>query len=753
MRNKFMKILVFCLVLVLVFGTFGSSAYETYNTYTYSIDGKALESPTAFSANAPIDSYGLGIEQYNIENGVSGSEQVNTTDMVTDCDGNIYISQVIGEKDYKSRILILNKYYKLVKVIETYVDEYKNEVRLSSPSGMYISDENKSVDRQRLLYVCDSKTKNIVVFDALNGYEYVRTIAPPTSKLVNVDRYIPQAVAVDIYGRIFVVSGGTYEGVVVLSGAGEFTGYIGAQKTSKSVMDAIWDMFRTAEQRDAQAKRLTNPYTNIAVDDDGFVYVVAKNISDKSKQLSNMRAKAASYSPVQKLNSTGVEIMKRNGFFDPSGEVDVFYPKSVSVISDIALGPEGTWTIIDVAEGYTNTGVSYIKSRFFTYDAGGNLLFAFGDGSQAEQAGNCKNPVAICYQPVQNSDGETIYYLLCLDNKNGKLELNVYSPTEYYDTILAALKNQNEHNYSASIEFWENVKRQNNNFDLAYIGIGKALFNQGKYEEAYEILKSAYETSYASKAFAEIRKDIIGEWLVLLLVVVVALVVVFVKFLGYAKKVNKATAIKAGRKTYKEELLYAFHLVFHPFDGFWDLKHEKRGSVRAASTILGITVAAFIYNAVGQGYLFNPRGNVQNFFMPIILVIVPLSLWVVSNWCLTTLFEGEGSLKDIYIYTCYSLAPLPLFIFVSTFMTNFMTVTDASMITLISTIGYIWAGFLLFFGTMVTHDYPMGKNIITILGTVVAMLVIAFVILLFGNLVAKMITFVISIFKEVSTRL
>ena len=95
MRNKFMKILVFSLVLVLVFGTFGSSAYETYNTYTYSIDGKALGSPTAFSANAPIDSYGLGIEQYNIENGVSGSEQVNTTDMVTDCDGNIYISQVI----------------------------------------------------------------------------------------------------------------------------------------------------------------------------------------------------------------------------------------------------------------------------------------------------------------------------------------------------------------------------------------------------------------------------------------------------------------------------------------------------------------------------------------------------------------------------------------------------------------------------------------------------------------------------------
>ena len=753
MRNKLIKILVFSLALILAFAPMMTSAYETYNTYTYSIDGKALESPTAFFANAPIDSYGMGIEQYQFELNPTPNDQVNTTDMITDCDGNIYISQVVGEKNYKSRILILNKYYELIKVIETYVDEYKNEVGFSVPNGMYISDENKSVDGRRLLYVCDSKTKNIIVFDALNGYSYERTIKPPASKLVNVDRYTPQAVAVDIYGRIFVVSSGTYEGVVVLSGEGEFTGYIGAQKTSKSVMDAIWDLFRTAEQRDSQAKRLSNPYTNIVVDDAGFVYVVAKNISDKQQQLKNMKTKNASYSPVQKLNSTGVEIMKRNGFFDPSGEVDVFYATGVSVISDIALGPEGTWTIIDVATGATKSGTQYTRSRFFTYDAGGNLLFAFGDGSQAEQAGNCKSPVAICYQIVENLAGEEEFYLLCLDNKNGKLELNVYSPTAYYDTILSALENQNEHNYSASIEFWENVKRQNNNFDLAYIGIGKALFNQNKYDEAYEILKSAYETSYASKAFAEIRKDVIGQWLIPILIVVIALVVLVIKFLGYAKKVNKAAAIKAGKRSYKEELLYAFHLVFHPFDGFWDLKHEKRGSVRAASTILAITVVSVIYSSVGEGYLFNPRGNVQTIFMPIILVLIPFALWVVSNWCLTTLFEGEGSLKDIYIYSCYSLAPLPLFVIASTVMTNFMISSEASMITLVSSIGYIWAAMLLFFGTMVTHDYSMFKNIITILGTIVAMLVIAFVVILFGSLVMKMVTFVISIFKEIGTRL
>lgn len=42
-------------------------------------------------------------------------------------------------------------------------------------------------------------------------------------------------------------------------------------------------------------------------------------------------------------------------------------------------------------------------------------------------------------------------------------------------------------------------------------------------------------------------------------------------------------------------------------------------------------------------------------------VALPVALWVLANWCLTTLFDGEGTLKDVYIATCYALTPLPLF--------------------------------------------------------------------------------------------
>jgi hypothetical protein len=134
-------------------------------------------------------------------------------------------------------------------------------------------------------------------------------------------------------------------------------------------------------------------------------------------------------------------------------------------------------------------------------------------------------------------------------------------------------------------------------------------------------------------------------------------------------------------------------------------------------------------------------------------VIVPLLLFITANWCLTTLFEGEGSFKDIYIATCYSLAPLPLFITVSTVLTNVLVVTEGQIVNLLITFGFIWTIMLLFFGMLVTHDYSLGKNFVTILGTIVAMLIIMFIAILFSSLVVKMVQFIISIFAEIGNRI
>ena len=685
-----------------------------------------------------------------------GNDKLTANDIVSDSNGDLYIVDA-GTKDSLGRVVVLDANgYKAKAVIRTWVDEYGKEQKFEGITGVCVTDSKIMADGSANIFVCDRAAKKIIVFDA-KTYEYVRTIHRPDSALLGEETFSPYAVAVDKYGRIFIVSESSYEGVIMLNSDGLFSGFIGSQQTTTDPFEAIWQKFRGTDDIDSTIKNFSKPFNNIAVTAEGLVYVTIDfdEPEDQQQQFASIKSKQPGYSPVKLLNSTGVEIMKRNGFFDPGGEVDILMPNEVSKITDIAIGENGAWSIFDAK-----------RSRIFTYDQNGNLLFAFGD--KGSQVGNGTEVKAITYQtvptvvtdsnknPVIGENGKpvvkTVYNLVALDYVENSGVVTVYKPTEYYNKIMSALGNENAHDFDAAIRDWQDVLTSNNNFDLAYIGIGKAYFNKGDNAKAMQYLSSAYETTYYSKAFANARNEILSVWMIPMVVAIVALLVLLFKFLGYAKKRNKATSLKVGRKSYVEELLYVFHLIFHPFDGFWDLKHEKRGSVRAASTVLLITVLAFFYQAIGQGYMFNPRGDYSTVFVQVIAVIVPVGLWIVSNWCLTTLFDGEGSFKDIYIATCYSLAPLPFFVIISTILSNVFTAAEGSTITLLVAIGYVWVALLLFFGMAVTHDYSNGKNFITVLGTILAMAVIMFIAILFSSLVVKMVTFVVSIVTEIGNR-
>ena len=148
----------------------------------------------------------------------------------------------------------------------------------------------------------------------------------------------------------------------------------------------------------------------------------------------------------------------------------------------------------------------------------------------------------------------------------------------------------------------------------------------------------------------------------------------------------------------------------------------------------------------------NPEGKYSTIVAQILSVGLPFVLWIISNWCLTTLFEGEGSFKDIFIATSYALAPLPLFLIVSTIASNFVTFEESAIASMLVTVAFVWSIMLIFFGTMVTHDYSFLKNLFMCLATIVGMAVIMFVGFLFSSLIGKMVSFVSSIIMEISYR-
>ena len=166
-----------------------------------------------------------------------------------------------------------------------------------------------------------------------------------------------------------------------------------------------------------------------------------------------------------------------------------------------------------------------------------------------------------------------------------------------------------------------------------------------------------------------------------------------------------------------------------------------------------LAIATFYYQAIGQGYLLDPYASLASVWAQIFGVLVPLLLFVLANWCLTTLFEGEGSFKDIFVAAGYCLLPIPLLIIPTTIYSNFCINTETDIIGFIGSFAFIWLGLLLFFGTMVTHDYSMGKNVITCLGTIVGMVFIMFLAVLFTTLVGKIVSLVTNIVTEIQYRL
>ena len=201
---------------------------------------------------------------------------------------------------------------------------------------------------------------------------------------------------------------------------------------------------------------------------------------------------------------------------------------------------------------------------------------------------------------------------------------------------------------------------------------------------------------------------------------------------------------------YVREIKYGLHVIFHPFDGFWDLKKEHRGSLAAALTFVLIVIMLSTFEKQTTGFLFNTvRLKDVNVVVDILTVTMIYVLWCVANWCLTSLMDGEGSMKDIFIAMGYALIPMILVRIPMIILSLGITAEEGTFYYVLNAFSYIWTGILVFFGTMVTHQYSFKKTVLTCILTVVGMGIIMFIGLLFFNVIQQMITFFTTIYKEI----
>ncbi|MBE5779318.1 MAG: YIP1 family protein [Clostridiales bacterium] len=203
-----------------------------------------------------------------------------------------------------------------------------------------------------------------------------------------------------------------------------------------------------------------------------------------------------------------------------------------------------------------------------------------------------------------------------------------------------------------------------------------------------------------------------------------------------------------------ESVKYAFHVMFHPFDGFWDLIHEKRGSLAAATTFLVLFLLTRVLKLMYTNFQFiSAPLQYINVFEQAASLLFPFLILCLANWSMTTLFDGKGRFSDIYMAMCYALVPYVLIQLPLVFVSNIIAFDEAAFYTVLMSFSIIWCLMLAFVGLMQVHDYGPGKTLIFLVVTVVGALIIIFLLLVFLSLLSDAFSYFVSLYREIAFRL
>lgn len=540
---------------------------------------------------------------------------------------------------------------------------------LASPSGVFVTE-------QKEIYVADGGIPAVVIFDE-NGNEK-RRIERPDSFLFSKDsKYEPKNVVVTSQGNIFVVGLGSYSGIMRFDRNGVFQGYFAPNKRGLSLLETLQESVFNETQKDQMVERIPRSIENIDLADRDMIYSVTQGeykVGDifGSDKIQNYL----------KLHNMG----------------------GLNILSSKAMVEE--WNFVDVAKG--NSGNVYALTAtglIYEYDSAGNLVFSFGGRAvSSDRAGLFTVASAIDV----SADG--IIYVL--DEERGFIQ--TFYPTQFADVTHLAIEDLESGNYESSEEIWSSVLKLNGNSSIAHLGYGKALLHQGRYEEAMEHFKICGDKEYYSQAFWEIRSRWLNENVVWIVIGVIAVAVLGVLYKRFGKKSGISDRLQGlkPKKGIGYELTHIFSMITHPIDTYYEIKCSRKGNVLSATVIYLLFFIIFVFDILLRGYLFSSLTikDIPVFSVPL-MFFIPLALWIFGNNMVSSINEGEGTFKSIYISSAYMFAPYIVLTPIAVLLTYVLSLNEAFIVTLIWTVGIIWTAVLVILNIMEIHNYSFGQAI------------------------------------------
>ena len=664
---------------------------SAYKGYIYDSRDEALPSRIGYLPKAV----------YALTDGDRYNGRVRTPqDFFISSDGTIYLLD-----SGNNRVLILDSEMRMKGSVEEFI--YGDELlTLNKPTGIF-------VDSLRKIYIADPANGRVVVSDQ-GGIVSTVYGKPQTDLLSEELEFKPAKVLADSSGMVYITAPGIYQGAVLYRPDGRFEGFYGSNSveiTPMLLLDRFWKNILSSEQADNISRYIPEEFTSFDIDNRDFVYTVTQTASIMKK--------------LKKLNPLGSDIMEEVRF----GEREQIYLNgslTASRFVDLDIGAQGYINVLDQQ-----------NNRVFQYDSEGNLLFIFGGTGQ--QAGTFLSPAAI--ETWKNE-------IYVLDSLKGNI--TVFSPTDFGLMVHEAIDLHNDGKYEEASVLWQQVLKQDRNYETAYRSIGKALMADKEYGEAVWYFRQGNDRKGNSDAFQAWRNQILQQNFVWIFIGFIVLIVAGVWLWNAAvrrkkeKERNGTIALGTGLTA----------ILFHPVETSEEMKTQNFFPLLPAFVILLLWFIAVIAQFSLTGFRFNMnRPEEMNLPLLFLKTIPVFAVWIMANWGVCTLMDGKGRMREIFTVSAYALVPYVTALYIHIIASHFMTQSEGFILRFLVGIGTLWSVVVLLGVLTGIHEYSFSQTLFSVVLTVVGVLVVAFLILLLTSLFRQSYSFVYSVLHEILYRL
>ncbi|MEW6504789.1 MAG: YIP1 family protein [Chloroflexota bacterium] len=572
---------------------------------------------------------------------------------------------------------------------------------LEKPTGVF-------VDEDGVIYVADAGKNHVVILGADGTLirEFGRPVEPLFGRRAE---FLPRKLVVDARTNIYVISEASVNGVVQMNSVGQFIGYFAANTAEMSLKMILQRMFLTREQLEQFIKNEAASPSNIAIDRRSLIYTVTAGTSPRKS--------------IRKFTIAG-----KNIFPDTIGSQN---------FRDVHISDEGLLTAVDA------NGVIY------EYVENGMLLFLFGAPDQGEQRrGTLRNPTGIARY------GENLYVL-----DKDKNALSVFRTTAFARLVHEGVRRYVEGFYSDAKPYFEEVLNFNGSFIMTYQAIGDAYFKEGNYAEALTAYRYAEDRKGYSEAFWELRNAVLQRHLAQVLGALVLLGVVQ----GFGRRLERRyrwldplrrAAVRMANLRLVDDFVFLFRFIRQPADSFYYIKRNLRGSVAFALLIYGWVIVVRLLTLYWTGFIFNPYASAAD--VPVademFRLLIGLGLWNAANYLVSTITDGEGRFRDVFIGSAYSLFPFALFALPLALFSNLLTLNEIFIYTFSRDVIYAWCALMLVIMVMEIHNYSFGETLRNIALTLFTMLMFLLTAYIFFVLFNQLVDFIQAIIQEVGLR-